>query len=211
MSLADRVNGALKRVPAWPIYIVGAMPPLWLLWQGATGGLGPEPIGALEKELGEIALQAIVAVLAVTPLRRFTGISLLKFRRAMGLVAFFWALSHFLVWAVLDMGLFWRQAIEDIVKRPFVTIGMAALLLLVPLALTSNDRSVRRMGAAAWKRLHYLTYPAAILAAIHFVWLTKTWQIEPMIYLGAILVLLTLRLIPRARPASPAGGQTAAG
>jgi sulfoxide reductase heme-binding subunit YedZ len=199
-SLPERVNGALRRVPFWPVYVVGALPPLWFFYLGLTGGLGVEPIKELEHRLGEIGLQALIAALAVTPLRRFTGISLLRFRRAIGLIAFYYIACHLLVWLVLDiqdLGRIW----QDIVKRPYITIGMVGFVLLIPLAVTSNNRSVRRLGAAAWKRVHWLAYPATILGAVHFVMVAKGWQIEPMLYLGAILALLAARIRVRPRAA----------
>ena len=198
-SIGERVNGALRRVPVWPVYVVGALPPVWFLYLGLTGGLGVEPIKELEHRLGELGLQVLIAVLAVTPLRRFTGFSLLRFRRAIGLIAFYYIACHLLVWLVLDiqdLGRIW----QDIVKRPYITIGMVAFVLLIPLAVTSNNWSVRKLGAKAWKRVHWLAYPATILGAVHFVMLVKGWQIEPMLYLGAILALLAARipLKPRA-------------
>jgi sulfoxide reductase heme-binding subunit YedZ len=198
--LAERVNGALRRVPVWPVYVLGALPPVWFFYLGLTGGLGVEPIKEFEHRLGEIGLQALIAALAVTPIRRFTGVSLLRFRRAIGLIAFYYVACHLLVWLVLDiqdLGRIW----QDIVKRPYITIGMAGFLLLVPLAVTSNNWSVRRLGAAAWKRVHWLAYPATILGAVHFVMVAKGWQIEPFVYLGVILALLATRIRVRARPA----------
>jgi sulfoxide reductase heme-binding subunit YedZ len=192
-SIPERVNGALRRMPVWPVYVVGALPPLWFLYLGLTGGLGVEPIKELEHRLGEIGLQTLIAALAVTPLRRFTGISLLRFRRAIGLIAFYYIACHLLVWLVLDiqdLGRIW----QDIVKRPYITIGMVGFVLLIPLAVTSNNRSVRRLGAAAWKRVHWLAYPATILGAVHFVLVAKGWQIEPLLYLAAILALLAARI-----------------
>ncbi|MEZ5868897.1 MAG: protein-methionine-sulfoxide reductase heme-binding subunit MsrQ, partial [Defluviimonas denitrificans] len=171
--LADRLNALFRKLPAWPIYIVGPLPGIWLYWQGATGALGADPVRAIEHQTGLYALQLIIAGLAVTPLRRFAGLNLLKFRRAIGIMAFAYAGLHLLTWAALDMGLYWAQALGDIVKRPYITIGMAAFLLLVPLVATSNDRAVRRLGAVRWRKLHWLTYPAALLAALHFVWLVK--------------------------------------
>ncbi len=194
MSYADQINGRLRQLPTWPIYIVGALPPLWLFWLGATGGLGVDPVKGLERQLGELGLQLIVAGLCITPLRRYAGVNLLKFRRAVGLLAFFYILLHFLCWIVLDMGLLVSQALGDIVKRPYVTIGMAGLLMLLPLALTSNNWAVRRLGAARWQRLHRLTYGAALAGALHYLWLVKAWPVEPFVYLGAILGLLALRL-----------------
>ncbi len=192
-GVAAAANGALRKLPVWPVYLVGALPPVWFLYLGLTGGLGVEPIKELEHRLGELGLQALILALAVTPLRRFTGVSLLRFRRAIGLVAFYYVACHLLVWLVLDIrdpARIWA----DIVKRPYITIGMVGFVLLIPLALTSNDWSVRRLGAAAWRRVHWLAYPATVLGAVHFVMLAKGWQIEPMLYLGAILALLAARI-----------------
>ncbi|MEY8838344.1 protein-methionine-sulfoxide reductase heme-binding subunit MsrQ [Cribrihabitans sp. XS_ASV171] len=189
------VNATLRRVPVWLVYLVGMLPAPWLVWLGASGGLGVEPIEALEHELGELALQLLILGLAITPLRRHLGLSLMKFRRAIGLLCFFYVCLHLLVWLVLDL-----QSLDrvwaDIVKRPYITVGFAAFVLLLPLALTSNNRSVRWLGAA-WRRLHMLIYPAALLAAVHFVMLRKGLQLEPLLYLGGIVLLLALR-IPRA-------------
>lgn len=196
----DQVNAALRRVPPWLIYVAAAAWVGWMFWLGVTGGLGVEPIEALEHVYGEKALQLVVLGLAVTPLRRFAGLNLMKFRRAIGVTAFFLVLAHFLVWAVLDvqtLGRVW----EDIVKRPYITVGMAALLLLLPLAATSNNWAVRKLGPK-WRQLHKLTYPMAVLAAVHYVWLAKGFQIEPLVYLGLIAGLLALRMVPRQRPAT---------
>jgi len=200
-AAVETVNRGIRRVPAWPLYLLGLVPAVWLFWLGTTGRLGVEPIEVLEHELGEIALQLMVAGLAVTPLRRLAGVNLLKFRRAIGVLAFVYVTLHLLVWLLLDVGIL-AQIWADIVKRPYVTVGFTAFLLMVPLAVTSNNWSVRRLGAT-WRRLHMLTYAAALLAAIHFVWLVKGFQIEPLIYLVVILGLLALR-IRRPRRKQPA-------
>lgn len=200
--LVDRINRGLRLVPPWALYIVGAAWAAWLFYLGATGGLGVEPIEALEHEYGEIALQLVILGLVVTPLRQIAGINALKFRRAIGVVAFFYVLAHFLVWALLDVQSLSRVW-ADIVDRPYITIGMAGFALLIPLAVTSNNLSVRRMGAVAWRKLHKLVYPAALLGAVHYVWLAKGFQLEPMIYLAVVLGLLALRLpVIRTRLAS---------
>ena len=194
--LVDRINQVARKVPTAAIYIVCLIPVPALLYMGITGGLGREPIKALEHELGEIALQLLIAGLCITPLRRFLGLNLIKFRRTLGVLAFTYVALHLLVWAVLDV-----QALDrvwaDIIKRPYITIGMAAFVLMIPLAVTSNNRSVRVLGAA-WRKLHLLTYPIAILAALHFVLLSKVLQPEPLIYFMVILGLLALR-IPKLR------------
>jgi len=192
--IADRLNRLARRVPAAVLYVLGLVQALWLFYLGATGGLGVEPIKALEHELGEIALQLVIAGLCITPLRRFAGINLLKFRRALGLMAFFFVTLHLLVWLVLDVqipALIWA----DILKRPYITVGMLAFALMIPLAMTSNGWSVRRLGAR-WRKLHRLTYAVAVLGGIHFLWLVKGFQIEPILYLAAIMLLLALRVRP---------------
>lgn len=189
----SRVNARLRRVPPWALYIVASVWAGWLFYLGATGGLGVEPIEALEHRYGELALQLIVAGLAVTPLRQWAGLNLMPFRRAIGVTAFGFVLAHVLVWAVLDVqrpALIWA----DIVERPYVTIGMAGFTLLIPLALTSNDWALRRLGGLRWRRLHRLVYPAALLGALHYVWLAKGFQIEPLVYLALILGLVALRM-----------------
>ena len=196
-TVVQSLNGTLRRLPTWPVYAVGLLIPVWFLYLGLTGGLGVEPIKELEHRLGELGLQMLIATLAVTPIRRFTGIALIKFRRALGLLTFYYIVLHLLVWLVLDVQIL-AQIWADIVKRPYITIGMAGMLCLIPLAATSTDSAIRRLGAVRWRRLHQLSYLAAILGAVHFVMLTKTWQLEPLLYLGAILALLVARVrLPR--------------
>ncbi|MBE0455243.1 MAG: protein-methionine-sulfoxide reductase heme-binding subunit MsrQ [Roseovarius sp.] len=195
--MRDRINALARRVPVWVIWLGCGWVAPWLFWQGATGGLGPEPIKALERELGEIALQLLIIGLCLTPLRRYLGVNLIRFRRAIGLLAFCYVCLHLAVWLFLDVrdpGRIWA----DIVKRPYVTVGITAFLLMIPLALSSNDRAVRRLGAC-WRVLHRLTYVVAILGAVHFIWLSKGVQIEPLAYLAVILGLMALRLRPAGR------------
>ncbi len=194
MTASQTINGQLRRVPTWLVYLAGVFPVVWFFYLGFTGGLGPEPIKALEQELGRLSLQVLIAVLAVTPLRKYTGISLLKFRRALGLLVFFYVVVHLSVWLFLDVQI-WSQIWADIVKRPYITIGMAGLVLMVPLAVTSNNLSMRKLGAATWRTLHKLTYVVAVLGAVHFVMLRKGWQIEPLVYLAIIALLLATRYV----------------
>lgn len=193
----DRINAVARRVPVWSVWLVLLVPAVWTFWLGLTGGLGAEPIKALERELGEVALQLVVLGLCITPLRRVLGINLIRFRRAIGLLAFTYVGLHLLVWLVLDVQIP-AQIWADIVKRPYVTVGFTAFVLMIPLAVTSNDRSLRRLGPR-WRQLHKLTYVVAVLGAVHFIWLSKGFQIEPLIYLAVILGLLGLRLRARRR------------
>ncbi|MAY85366.1 MAG: protein-methionine-sulfoxide reductase heme-binding subunit MsrQ [Pseudooceanicola sp.] len=188
----DKINSALRRVPPWLIYVVAAAWAAWMFWRGVTGDLGADPVKALEHTYGERALQLVVLGLAITPLRRYAGLNLIRFRRAIGVTTFFLVLAHVTVWAVLDVQSLARVW-ADIVKRPYITVGMAALALLIPLAITSNNWSVRRLGPK-WRKLHKLPYPMALLAAVHYVWLAKGFQIEPLVYLFVVSLLLFARI-----------------
>ncbi len=199
--MVDRLNSLARRVPVWALWLLCLLPVPILLYMGTTGGLGREPISALEHELGEIALKLLIAGLCVSPLRRFFGINLMKFRRALGLLAFTYVALHLTVWAVLDVQII-SQMWADIVKRPYITVGMAAFVLLIPLAVTSNNRSVRAMGAA-WRKLHLLVYPAALLGAVHFVMVQKVWETEPLVYTAVIAGLIALRFVPSATRPMP--------
>lgn len=190
--IVDRINGFARRIPTWVVYSVYLIPAVWLFYQGVIGGLGPDPVKALEHELGEIALQLLIIGLCITPLRQFLGLNLIRFRRAIGLLAFTYVTLHLMVWAFLDVQSLSRVT-EDIIKRPYITIGMAAFVLLAPLAATSNNWSVRELGPT-WRKLHKLTYVAVILGGIHYIWLVKGIQLEPLIYMAVILGLLALRL-----------------
>jgi len=193
MKLADTLNRVIRRLPAWPVYAGSAAYAVWMFWRGVTGGLGANPVEALEHAYGEAALYLLIAGLAVTPLRRIAGVNLIRLRRAIGLACFFFLVVHLLTWAVLDVqsiGRVWA----DIVKRPYITVGMAGFMLLLPLAVTSNNWSVRRLGPA-WRRLHRLVYRAAVLGGVHYLLLVKGWQMKPMVMLALIAGLLALRLL----------------
>ncbi|REC56157.1 protein-methionine-sulfoxide reductase heme-binding subunit MsrQ [Rhodosalinus sediminis] len=192
MPAAQAISAAARRVPLWLVWSAGLAPVPWLIWQAATGGLGVEPLEALEHRLGELGLQLLIASLAVTPLRRHLGVNLMRFRRALGLLAFTYVALHLAVWLALDVQTLARAG-EDILKRPYITVGMAAFVLLLPLAATSTDRAVRRLGAR-WRQLHRLAYPAAVLGGLHYVLLAKGLQLAPLAYLAAILALLAARL-----------------
>ncbi len=197
------LNDQIRRVPPWVLYILAPLPGLWWFYLGLTGGLGVEPIKELEHRLGEFALQLLILGLAVTPLRQHLRINLMKHRRAIGLIAFFYVFLHLLCWLLLDMNALWTQIVADIIKRPYITIGMISFVLLIPLAVTSNNRSVRKLGIT-WRKLHRLVYGAVLLGGLHFLLLVKGFQLEPLIYLGVIVLLLAARLVPQRRRV-PAG------
>jgi sulfoxide reductase heme-binding subunit YedZ len=189
--MLQSVNLVLRRIPVWLIYVFGSFPAFLYFWWGISNQLGPNPISDLEHLLGTFALQLLIAGLCITPLRRFANLNLLKFRRATGLLAFFYVFLHLLVWLVLDVGQA-SQIIKDIIKRPYITIGMLPFLGMIPLAITSNNMSVRRLGPK-WRALHRVTYAVCLLGGLHFVMLRKGFQLEPLIYVGLIVLLLILR------------------
>lgn len=195
--LVERINSTARKLPAWAVYALLALPAPWFFYLAATGQMGAEPIKALEHRYGEIALQLLIAGLAVTPLRKKLGVNLLKFRRAIGVMAFFYVAAHLLVWLVLDVQIL-SQIWADILKRPYITVGMLGFVLMIPLAVTSNTWSVRKLGPR-WRQLHKLTYVAVLLGGLHFVLLAKGFQIEPLLYLTATLALLALRWSPPRR------------
>jgi sulfoxide reductase heme-binding subunit YedZ len=169
-------------------------PAVWTFWLGLNDQLGADPQNTLERTLGLWALRFLVIGLAITPLRRLGGPSLVRWRRAVGLLAFYYACLHLSVYLLLDKGLDLEAIWGDIVRRPYITVGMLAFTILVPLAITSNGTMIRRLGARAWQRLHRLVYVAAVAAALHFLLLVKVWWGEALIYAGLVALLLLLRL-----------------
>ncbi len=201
-AIIDPINRFARKVPVWAVYILYSLPLPYLFYSAATGGMGVEPINALEREMGEITLQLLIIGLAITPLRKYVGLNLLKFRRAIGVMAFVYVVVHLGIWVVLDMSLRWEQMWGDLWKRPYITIGMVAFLAMIPLAATSNNWSVRKLGAASWRKMHKLIYPIAVLGAVHFIMVQKVWETEPLVYLAVILGLLALRYKPSQKTTS---------
>ena len=165
-----------------------------------TDDLTANPISFITTHLGQWTLRLLLASLATTPLRLLTGWGWPPLlRRLLGLFAFFYATLHFSVWILVDHFFNWGQMASDIVERPYVTLGMVALTLLVPLAATSTAGMVKRLGAVTWKRLHRVVYLAAIAAVLHFVWLAKVGRTEPYYYAAVLAVLLGVRVVDAAR------------
>jgi sulfoxide reductase heme-binding subunit YedZ len=168
-----------------------------------TGGLGANPIAEALNELGLWTLILLLATLACTPLKIVFGWNWpLALRRLLGLCAFAYAFLHFSVYLGVDQFFAWGEIGKDIVKRKFITVGFAAFLLLCPLAITSTNKMVKRLGFARWKRLHRLAYVAAILGVIHFLWRVKADTRQPFIFGAVLAVLLAVRWVPQRRPSS---------
>ena len=197
MTLTQRYRFIYK-----PLVFVACLLPLAWLASGAFGwfgaSLGVDPVKELEHECGKTALNLLLLTLAVTPVRELTGQpQLLRLRRMLGLFAFFYVLLHFTIYLVLDLELNFATLGADIAKRPYITIGFTALLLLIPLAVTSTNGMMRRLGRR-WQSLHRLVYVIALLGVWHFYWQVKRDVREPLIYIGILAVLLGYRVI-RAR------------
>jgi methionine sulfoxide reductase heme-binding subunit len=198
-----------------PLVFAASLAPLvWFIcgvfgWFGAS--LGVDPVKQLEHELGKTALNLLLLTLLVTPVRTLTGLThLLRLRRMLGLFAFFYVVLHFTVYVVLDLELNFRTLAADIAKRPYITLGFTALLLLIPLAVTSTNRMMRRLGRR-WQKLHRLVYVIAVLGVWHFYWQVKRDVREPLIYAGILALLLGYRMVRgrRRRATSMSGSATA--
>jgi methionine sulfoxide reductase heme-binding subunit len=180
------------------VFVAGLAPLVWLVsgafgWFGAN--LGADPVKELEHECGKTALNFLLLTLAVTPVRNILGLpQLLRLRRMLGLFAFFYAVAHFTIYVVLDLELNWATLGADIAKRPYITIGFTALLLLIPLAATSTNGMMRRLGKR-WTSLHRLVYVIAILGVWHFYWQVKRDVREPLLYAGILTLLLLYRVV----------------
>lgn len=177
----------------WLVYIIGLAPAVWQFYLGATDNLGADPVKAFERFLGLWAVRFLILTLVVSPMRELFGANFVRYRRALGLLCFYYAAMHFSTYLVLDQSLMFSAVLADIAKRPFIMLGMAAFTLLVPLAITSNGFSIRRLGKN-WRRLHRLIYGVAISAGIHFALATKVISGEQYVYLGVIALLLSYRL-----------------
>lgn len=203
--IVDPINSFARKIPAWVVYVLLLIPIPLFFYLAATGSMGVEPINALEREMGEFALKLIIVGLAITPARKYLKLNLLKFRRAVGVMAFVYVVVHLGIWVVLDMSLRFDQMWSDIWKRPYITIGMIAFIAMIPLAVTSNNLSLRKMGGAAWRKLHKLVYPVAVLGVVHFIMVQKVWEVEPLVYLAVVLILLGLRYVPNLKARTATG------
>jgi sulfoxide reductase heme-binding subunit YedZ len=193
MTPPRRPRASWKKVLRPAIYVSGVGLAVWIFYQAVTGQLGADPVRGLEHALGLWALRFLVLGLAITPLRRLGGPNLVAYRRAIGLLAFLFATLHILVFVILDQGGDVAAIAREIVKRPYIWVGLAAFLMLVPLAATSNGAMIRRLGGKAWQRLHRLVYPATALVALHFIMSVKSWPPEPLAYAAIVAALLAIR------------------
>lgn len=187
-----------RSASVWLVYVVGFVPAAWYFYLGATGQIPGNAIKVFEHLLGVWALRFLLVTLAVTPIRDLLGINLIRYRRALGLLAFWYVVMHFSTYMILDQALNFQVIVNDIAKRPFITIGMASFALLIPLAITSNSWSIRKLGSR-WNSLHKLSYVIILGGALHYLMAVRVITPEPAIYMAIAAVLVGYRLFFRPR------------
>ena len=180
------------------VFALCLIPLAWIAWDTFHQTLGTDPVAQLEHRSGDWTLRLLLATLAITPLRMATGWNwLVRYRRMLGLFAFFYASVHLSIYLIVDLGGFWSQIFAEIAKKPYITVGFMAWLLMIPLAITSTKGMMRRLGRN-WQRLHRLVYVIGLCGVLHFMWLVKSGNkiavTEPLIYLGILIVLLAARI-----------------
>jgi sulfoxide reductase heme-binding subunit YedZ len=181
---------ALLRTLKLAIFLLALIPIGLITWGGFHNSLGANPVEAITHRTGDWTLRFLILTLSVTPARRITGLHwLIRFRRMLGLFAFFYATLHFTTYLWLDQDFLWHEIVKDVAKRPYITVGFSALLMMIPLVLTSTRGMVKRLGGARWQKLHRLVYVIATFGVLHYLWLVKSDIREPVMY-GCILLLL---------------------
>lgn len=190
MNKETRLTWVIKPL----VHAVSLGPLVWLIWLGLDGRFGPNPAEFINRYTGDWAIRFLLIALAVTPLRGITGMAaVMRFRRMLGLYAFFYAVLHVTSYVALDQYFAWAAIWQDILKRTYITVGMLALVILTALAATSPKAMVKKLGGRNWQRLHKLVYVAAVAAPVHFFMMRKGFQIEPLVYGGIAALLLAYR------------------
>ena len=183
-----------RHLPVSLLYFILLIPiPLYFYW-GVVNQLGPDPLRFLEHKYGELGLVFLLITLSISPLLRYTKINLVKFRRCFGLVAFYYIVSHILVYFFLDIGLSMDLLLSDLQKRYYIIAGFFAFITLIPMALTSNNFAVRKLNIRTWNKIHSFVYIAIILSIFHFILMSKTWTGELYFYTLVTVIILVLKL-----------------
>ena len=175
-------------------YIILLTPIPFYFYLGLMNRLGPDPVKFLEHKYGELALIFLILTLSITPLLKIFKVNLTKFRRCFGLVTFYYVISHILIYLIFDIGLSLDLLVSDLKKRYYIIAGFFSFILMVPLAVTSSDKAVKRLSPKTWKRLHKLVFIALSFSIIHFILLSKTWTIELLTYTLTTVIILLLRI-----------------
>lgn len=177
------------------VFLLALLPLAWLINDGLEGRLGPNHVESITHRTGDWILNFLMMTLAITPVRRMSGWHwLIRFRRMVGLFAFFYACLHFTTYIWLDQFFTMSEVVKDIAKRPYITVGFAGFVMLIPLAITSNSAMIRKLGARRWQKLHRLVYFIAIFGVLHYLWLVKSDISTPLVYGAILAVLLAMRL-----------------
>lgn len=202
MTQTQLVRRVLK-----PLVFVAALGPfLWLVYNAFWGDLGVNPIETITNETGIWTLRLLAVTIAITPIRWLTRWNpIINFRRMIGLFAFFYGTVHFLIYFILDRSLMFDGLWEDIVKRPYITVGFTAFVLMIPLAITSTKGWIRRLGGQRWNLLHRFVYVSASLGVLHYWWKVKLDVTNPMFYAGIVAVLLGWRVVKAINKRQAAG------
>jgi sulfoxide reductase heme-binding subunit YedZ len=190
-----------------PVVFLACLAPLaWLVWRALHNALGANPIEAITHFTGDCTLTFLLITLAVTPLRKLTRqYWLINFRRMLGLFAFFYGTLHLMTWVGLDKFFDVHEMLADVAKRRFITAGMTAYALMIPLALTSTKWSIRKLGGKRWQALHRLIYFSAAAGVIHYIWLVKADLKKPLEYAAVLTALMLYRVVARFRSSAKAG------
>ena len=189
-----KFRAIFKHLPVSLLYLILLIPiPLYFYW-GIVNQLGPDPLRFLEHKYGELGLVFLLITLSISPLLRFAKFNLMKFRRCVGLVAFYYVISHICVYFFLDIGLSMDLLLSDLQKRYYIIAGFLAFITLIPLALTSNNFSLRKLNIRTWNKIHSFVYVAIILSIFHFILMSKTWTGELYFYTLVTVIILVLKL-----------------
>lgn len=195
MNMIKFLNGLFQKIPVWTVCLALSLPAVYLTYALFNNQLGPDPIRTYERSIGELGFKLLIFTLAITPLKNLININFFKFRRVFGVVSFLCICLHFLSYIILDLGLDMNELWKDILKRPYITFGMVSAVMMLILTITSNNLSIRKLGLRNWKHLHKLIYLITLGASLHYLLLTKTWQIEPIVYFLLVVILLIHRII----------------
>ena len=189
-----KFRAIFRHLPVSLLYFILLTPiPLYFYW-GVVNQLGPDPLRFIEHKYGELGLVFLLITLSISPLLRYAKINLVKFRRCFGLVAFYYIVSHILVYFFLDIGLSMDLLLSDLQKRYYIIAGFFALITLIPMALTSNNFAVRKLNIRTWNKIHSFVYIAIILSIFHFILMSKTWTEELYFYTLVTVIILALKL-----------------
>ncbi len=188
------LNNLFRFLPVPLVYLISLIPIPFYFYLGVTNQLGPDPLRYLEHKYGELGLIFLLITLSISTLLRHLNINLMKFRRCIGLVAFFYIVSHICVYFFLDIGLSLEILISDLKKRYYIIAGFLAFIILIPLAVTSNNFAVRKLTIRKWKKIHSFVYIAIVLSIFHFILMSKTWTAELYFYTTSTLVILIFKI-----------------